>query len=105
MTEANAREPAPYSDERVTYRKLIEALHLAVHEREGIEPAHAIFAIFNLGVDVAIASGALWASGDFIESLHKLVTHLEGRKADEPAPPLLTTLKETLASARPKFSH
>jgi hypothetical protein len=81
------------------------ALNAASRADPSLPTASAIMAAVDLAFDLAVASGMIHASPDLIESLRSLADQLEQRRDSEPAPPLITTLREVFASARPAAAN
>jgi hypothetical protein len=90
----HATEPA--------YRAMWTALNAASRADPSLPTASAIMAAIDLAFDLAVASGMIYASPDLIESLRSLADQMEKRRDSEPAAPLMPTLRELFASARPQ---
>jgi hypothetical protein len=96
------RDPkAPLSDVEAIYAVLWRSLNLASRAAQDLPVTSALVALIDLAADLSSASGLLWTQPDFVAALRDLADKLEARRDRETAPPLHTTVRETLASVRP----
>jgi len=114
MTTTSPWQPgelSPEPDARIAaveplYRALLAKLHAAAYISEDDLPtAAAVMAAIDLAADLALASGLLWAQPDLVAALRTLADDLEQRREAEPARPLLPTVRQLFASARPPSAH
>jgi len=114
MTTTSPWQPgelSPEPDARIAaveplYRALLAKLHAAAYISEDDLPtAAAIMAAIDLAADLALASGLLWAQPDLAAALRTLADDLEQRREAEPPRPLLPTVRQLFASARPPSAH
>jgi hypothetical protein len=110
MTTTDPREPSGETAPQLAacndlYRTLLKALHAAGRADAELSSLAAFVAIIDLAGDLVLASGLLWASPDLVSALRSLADTLERRRKAEPAQPLLPTVREFFASARPPLAN
>jgi hypothetical protein len=86
------------------YRVLWKTLRTVADVSEELPAAIAVVACVDLAADLSIASGILWQTPDIVAALRTLADDLERRPTDEPAWPMLTTVKELFAHSRPELA-
>jgi hypothetical protein len=106
MTEGSPWQPAhergpQFTKTHALYQALLTTLCLAGRADPDLAAITAIMVAFDLGADIALASGALWASPDIVAALRKTADRLEAQRTEVPAPPVLATVREMFAAARP----
>jgi hypothetical protein len=96
---------APLEASEAVYRVLWKTLLTIADVHGDLPVAAATMAAIDLGTDLAIASGLLWQTPDIPAALRALADNLEARRDAEPPQRILTSLSQTLASARPPIAN
>jgi hypothetical protein len=82
------------------YKALLTTLHIAGRANPDLPAITAIMVAFDLGADLALASGALWTTPDLVTALRNTADISEAQRAEVPAPPLSATVSAMFASAK-----
>jgi hypothetical protein len=109
--ETTPWQPSPSPSASVPeaiYKQLMFTLAVIGRSAEEVQTLAAVVALIDATRDLMVRSGALWHSqhnmADVLRCLAAELDRLRGAEEHAP-PPLLETLKETMASCRPKHMN
>jgi hypothetical protein len=107
--ETTPWQPAPspaLTVPEALYKNIMYILAVSGRSAEEVPVLAAVVALLDAARDLMLASGALWHSHhNMADVLRCAADELDRIKAEEPPRPPLETLKETIASGRPKYRH